>query len=93
MSLRPRSSRECRVPGCGRSIVSGSLMCPGHWHLVPAELRSEVHRTLHAYDARMLHPDIDARVAAIEAYRQAKQAAIDAVVAQLDEEPDEEVRS
>ena len=86
MSARTRSSRECQIPGCSRSIISGVLMCPGHWHMVPANLRDDVYRTALEYDASLLLPGVVLRERKVAAYRTAKQAAIDAVVAQLDED-------
>lgn len=86
MSAPARQSSQCAVPGCGRRIVSGVLMCPGHWHMVPSALRSDLWRKLYAYDTSMLLPDVEARKRTVEAYRAAKQAAVDAVVAQLDDD-------
>jgi hypothetical protein len=34
---------RCPVHGCEASPRSGSLMCPGHWRLVPADQRREVY--------------------------------------------------
>ena len=40
----PRAGR-CPVPGCRAQIDPSRLMCRGHWHLVPKQIRDQVWAT------------------------------------------------
>lgn len=68
----------CPVPACGARRKRGHAMCRNCWSIVPREAKSAVHRTWRAYRAA---PSAEAALAAILAYRTARDAAIDAVVA------------
>ena len=65
----------CAAPGCNRAIASGLLMCRDDWAQVPEPLQRDVLRTWKA-----LRNPIDTRPGKAEAYRQARDAAIKAVL-------------
>lgn len=65
----------CAVPQCGKVIAEQFLMCRGHWSFVPLELRNEVHRTWRIFRRSRTS------VAAIRQYRDARKAAVDAIIA------------
>lgn len=62
-------SHACAIPGCDRPAKDGQLMCWPHWRQVPRALNHAVFDTY-----RNLRNDTGA-------YRQARDAAISAVVA------------
>jgi hypothetical protein len=42
------ATHTCKAPGCTEVINSTLLMCPPHWRLVPATVKSDVNRTWRA---------------------------------------------
>jgi hypothetical protein len=40
----------CALPGCGRPIREGILMCGKHWMSVPDYLRNAVYVAMHTYN-------------------------------------------
>jgi len=36
-------SHKCPIAGCQAVVVRSKLMCPAHWHMVPAALQSAVY--------------------------------------------------
>lgn len=69
-------AHACAIPGCGRSAKNGQLMCWPHWRRVPRALNRAVFDTYRAMsdDYSVGFP------ARTGAYRQARDAAIAAVV-------------
>lgn len=65
-------SLVCPVPGCGRPIPRGKLMCARDWEGVPDDLRANYLRTLAMYKARRA-------AAAAPPFLAAHKAAIDSV--------------
>ena len=64
------------MPGCrSANVPNHLLMCRRHWHLVPAELKSEVWRTWHARKRARSVPN---RLSAMREYHKAHDAAIGA---------------
>lgn len=78
----PITTHTCAAIGCQHVIKTSFLMCVDHWRQVPAPLRREVLATYKASRARW-NPEeqgaVQRTVAAAQAYRQAVQAAVDAV--------------
>jgi hypothetical protein len=71
---------KCPVRDCEKQVGDVFLMCPRHWRMVPKELQTEVYRTFRYMSddegksgARGSMRDL------IEAYREARRAAIEAV--------------
>ncbi len=69
-------SGPCAIPGCEVAAKPGQLMCLAHWRRVPRALNHAVFDTFRAWDAAR-GPD---RAEKREAYRSARDAAIEAVV-------------
>lgn len=68
----------CPVPGCKAVVMPTKLLCLPHWMLVPQPLQLTVYRCW-ATLRKARKPNLV--MAATRAYRKARQAAIDAVVA------------
>jgi hypothetical protein len=47
------SRRECRWPGCGKTVPASYWGCLVHWKLVPREIRERINA---AYRASAHHP-------------------------------------
>ena len=68
---------ECAVPGCGKSIVAGMLMCKVHWYEVSPRTRAWVN---HAWrDASSSVCDPLRRLERVREYRAARERAISEV--------------
>jgi hypothetical protein len=48
--LRDLREYTCPVHGCEASLSSGSLLCRGHWRLVPSDLKREVWEAVRKID-------------------------------------------
>ena len=60
---------------CGKPIGIAFLMCAPHWHLVPRAMQTEVYRTWGAVK-RGTVGDASDRVASVQNYRAARDAAV-----------------
>lgn len=74
MPPKPPSQYGCQAVGCQHTVRRGHLMCMDHWRMVPKALQDAVWA---AWREQRRRPT----VAALRAYLDAKQAAIDAVQA------------
>lgn len=68
-----RGSVPCAAEGCRRAISAGKLMCLAHWRLVPLVVQANVARAWRTVLASPLG------LVEREAYKRARQEAIDAV--------------
>lgn len=63
---RPPRGHRCPVKGCSESVHISRLMCPEHWMMVPAALRTSVYRE---YKRGKLTPEhiaaMDAAIASV----------------------------
>ena len=82
--MKPITPRTVPCAVCARLVPHGRLMCSPHWHLVPKPLQVAVWRTWQAYGARKNPTE---GLAQLRAYRQAADAAIEAVQARLQVQP------
>lgn len=80
-------AHKCPVEGCVRNVPDTLLMCKPHWFRVPAPMRMEVWKTWSALNAEHIDMSAAACRRRVEGYRQAKQAAIDAVNGRLQRTP------
>jgi len=71
----PNAGHRCAAVGCQHLVQPGFLMCVTHWRMVPAKLQRDVWTAWREF-RRTSHR---ANPAALQLYRQAVQAAIDAV--------------
>lgn len=64
--MSPSPMHRCPVRGCGKPVHISRLMCPDHWMMVPALLRTSVYRE---YKRGKLSPEhiaaMDAAIAAV----------------------------
>jgi hypothetical protein len=65
---------ECAVPGCGKPIVAGLLMCKPHWYQVSPRTRAWVKRSWDT--VQLCTPNTTRYLGALQFYRSAKAAAI-----------------
>jgi hypothetical protein len=65
--------KPCAVPGCCSPTIDGKLMCLPHWRGVPIYLQNAVYRTWSVF-MRATKPN--RKVAALRAYRNARDAAV-----------------
>lgn len=78
--MKPITPRTVPCAVCDRLVPHGRLMCSPHWHLVPKPQQVAVWRTWRAFGARK---NATEGVGLLREYRQAADAAIEAVQARL----------
>lgn len=67
-------NHDCAVPGCGKSIVAGMLMCRVHWYQVSARTRGWVN---HAWrEASSTVADPIRKLELVRGYRAAREQAL-----------------
>lgn len=47
-----RSTRECPIDGCTAELRGFRLMCGGHWHRLPLDMRADLHRAAVSLERR-----------------------------------------
>lgn len=72
-------SGECPIYGCGANRGAGKLLCSKHWRALPKVQQRDVWQTYHGMLQAMRGNQTNAVTNAIQAYRQARDAAIDTV--------------